>query len=76
MEKKESNGPPLQTASSSVRALIEEKIISKRITMLNGNLIENGANAKSAAAATATAALSFAIPALPNVDKSRKFSQF
>lgn len=31
-EKKEASGPPLQTASSSVRALIEEKIIQKRIT--------------------------------------------
>ncbi|KAL1512796.1 hypothetical protein ABEB36_002325 [Hypothenemus hampei] len=29
-DKKEQTGPPLQTASSSVRALIEEKIISKR----------------------------------------------
>ncbi|XP_018579373.1 uncharacterized protein LOC108917312 isoform X2 [Anoplophora glabripennis] len=31
-EKKDSTGPPLQTASVSVRALIEEKIINKRIT--------------------------------------------
>ncbi|XP_039282928.1 mucin-5AC [Nilaparvata lugens] len=31
-EKKETTGPPLQTASMSVRALIEEKIIQKRIT--------------------------------------------
>ncbi|XP_050443678.1 uncharacterized protein LOC126847469 isoform X2 [Adelges cooleyi] len=31
-EKKEASGPPLQTASMSVRALIEEKIIQKRIT--------------------------------------------
>lgn len=31
-EKKEVNGPPLQTASMSVRALIEEKIIQKRNT--------------------------------------------
>ncbi|RZF47416.1 hypothetical protein LSTR_LSTR007343 [Laodelphax striatellus] len=31
-EKKETAGPPLQTASMSVRALIEEKIIQKRIT--------------------------------------------
>lgn len=29
-DKKESSGPPLQTASIGVRALIEEKIISKR----------------------------------------------
>ncbi|XP_068991553.1 zinc finger protein 541 isoform X6 [Neodiprion pinetum] len=33
-EKKEVVGPPLQTASSSVRALIEEKIIQKRTTAL------------------------------------------
>ncbi|KAG8227230.1 hypothetical protein J437_LFUL008194, partial [Ladona fulva] len=31
-ERKESSGPPLQTASVSVRALIGEKIIQKRIT--------------------------------------------
>lgn len=31
-DKKDSGGPPLQTASVSVRALIEEKIIQKRIT--------------------------------------------
>lgn len=31
-EKKDTSGPPLQTASVSVRALIEEKIINKRIT--------------------------------------------
>lgn len=29
-EKKESTGPPLQTASVGVRALIEEKIMGKR----------------------------------------------
>lgn len=29
-DKKESTGPPLQTASIGIRALIEEKIISKR----------------------------------------------
>lgn len=29
-DKKESTGPPLQTASVGVRALIEEKIINKR----------------------------------------------
>jgi len=29
-EKKDASGPPLQTASIGVRALIEEKIISKR----------------------------------------------
>lgn len=34
-DRKESNGPPLQTASIGVRALIEEKIISKRSKDLN-----------------------------------------
>lgn len=29
-DKKEASGPPLQTASVGIRALIEEKIISKR----------------------------------------------
>lgn len=29
-DKKETPGPPLQTASVGIRALIEEKIISKR----------------------------------------------
>lgn len=29
-DKKESSGPPLQTASVGIRALIEEKIINKR----------------------------------------------
>ena len=37
-EKKEVVGPPLQTASVSVRALIEEKIIQKRTT---GKIIQN-----------------------------------
>ncbi|KAK0075199.1 hypothetical protein PV326_011804, partial [Microctonus aethiopoides] len=34
-EKKETPGPPLQTASVNVRALIEEKIIQKRTTVYN-----------------------------------------
>jgi len=37
-EKKEVVGPPLQTASVSVRALIEEKIIQKRTT---GKIIQD-----------------------------------
>ncbi|XP_031786670.1 uncharacterized protein LOC100123674 isoform X2 [Nasonia vitripennis] len=36
-EKKEVVGPPLQTASVSVRALIEEKIIQKRTTATDAN---------------------------------------
>lgn len=34
-DKKESSGPPLQTASVGVRALIEEKIINKRSKVRN-----------------------------------------
>ena len=36
-DKKESSGPPLQTASVGVRALIEEKIINKRSKDLKVN---------------------------------------
>ncbi|XP_050548753.1 serine-rich adhesin for platelets-like isoform X2 [Daktulosphaira vitifoliae] len=42
-EKKETSGPPLQTASMSVRALIEEKIIQKRTTKPTTS-IQNGMN--------------------------------
>jgi uncharacterized Zn-finger protein len=38
-DKKESTGPPLQTASVGVRALIEEKIINKRSKDLKVNLM-------------------------------------
>ncbi|XP_015038848.2 mucin-5AC isoform X1 [Drosophila pseudoobscura] len=38
-EKKDSSGPPLQTASIGVRALIEEKIISKRKDMNKGAFV-------------------------------------
>ncbi|CAD6995062.1 unnamed protein product [Ceratitis capitata] len=38
-EKKEPSGPPLQTASIGVRALIEEKIISKRKDMNKGAFV-------------------------------------
>ncbi|XP_017058457.1 LOW QUALITY PROTEIN: serine-rich adhesin for platelets [Drosophila ficusphila] len=38
-EKKDSSGPPLQTASIGVRALIEEKIISKRKDMTKGSFV-------------------------------------
>lgn len=37
-DKKESTGPPLQTASVGIRALIEEKIINKRSKDLKVNL--------------------------------------
>lgn len=54
-DKKENNGPPLQTASMSVRALIEEKIISRR-----------GASANSTAVADAsTSRPNFIAPAAP-----------
>ncbi|XP_066995962.2 serine-rich adhesin for platelets [Anabrus simplex] len=47
-EKKEVSGPPLQTASMSVRALIEEKIIQKRITNpQHGNSAQQSASAQS-----------------------------
>ncbi|XP_011496215.1 PREDICTED: uncharacterized protein LOC105360899 [Ceratosolen solmsi marchali] len=39
-EKKEVVGPPLQTASVSVRALIEEKIIQKRTTATDANSVQ------------------------------------
>ncbi|XP_072755383.1 uncharacterized protein [Anoplolepis gracilipes] len=42
-EKKEVIGPPLQTASVSVRALIEEKIIQKRTTEKNSDIFVNEA---------------------------------
>ncbi|KAH8271206.1 hypothetical protein KR018_001447 [Drosophila ironensis] len=38
-EKRESSGPPLQTASIGVRALIEEKIISKRKDISKGAFV-------------------------------------
>ncbi|XP_065352605.1 pneumococcal serine-rich repeat protein-like isoform X3 [Cloeon dipterum] len=70
-DKKDSAGPPLQTASVSVRALIEEKIIQKRIT--NPSL-QTAASAASAAAAsqtnfspaTATASATTAAASAPN----------
>ncbi|XP_052743964.1 uncharacterized protein LOC112044369 [Bicyclus anynana] len=37
LDKKESTGPPLQTASVSVRALIEEKIISRRCATVSSS---------------------------------------
>uniref|UniRef100_A0A182K505 C2H2-type domain-containing protein n=1 Tax=Anopheles christyi TaxID=43041 RepID=A0A182K505_9DIPT len=38
-DKKENTGPPLQTASVGVRALIEEKIINKRSKDLKGSFV-------------------------------------
>jgi len=55
-DKKDSNGPPLQTASVSVRALIEEKIIQKRIT--NPALQAASAQANFTPATTAATAAS------------------
>ncbi|KPI92229.1 Zinc finger protein 541 [Papilio xuthus] len=64
MDKKESSGPPLQTASVSVRALIEEKIISRR-----------GANAQLTSSGTSTDAVSsragFVAPAPPPLSTIR-----
>jgi len=45
-EKKEVVGPPLQTASVSVRALIEEKIIQKRTTSKLVNIVRREDNQK------------------------------
>ncbi|GLH12709.1 Uncharacterized protein GBIM_17417 [Gryllus bimaculatus] len=50
-EKKETAGPPLQTASMSVRALIEEKIIQKRTT--NPQLLNLGGKWRSPQARSA-----------------------
>ncbi|KAG8264368.1 DNA binding [Homalodisca vitripennis] len=55
-EKKESSGPPLQTASMSVRALIEEKIIQKRITTGLG--------------AHTQTSLTYSIPAVPSMNNA------
>ncbi|XP_059484351.1 mucin-5AC-like isoform X2 [Neocloeon triangulifer] len=63
-DKKDSAGPPLQTASVSVRALIEEKIIQKRIT--NPSLQQQASSAPSSGATTPaapTAAASLTPPA-------------
>lgn len=42
LDKKESTGPPLQTASVSVRALIEEKIISRRVATATSTATTTG----------------------------------
>lgn len=46
-DKKETTGPPLQTASVGIRALIEEKIISKRGKELKGAFVVPAAPASS-----------------------------
>ncbi|XP_053613981.1 uncharacterized protein LOC128677283 isoform X2 [Plodia interpunctella] len=67
LDKKESTGPPLQTASVSVRALIEEKIISRR-----------GATATASTSCTITEAASsrsgFVAPAPPPLSSLRTSS--
>ncbi|XP_045533607.1 transcriptional-regulating factor 1 isoform X6 [Pieris brassicae] len=61
LDKKESTGPPLQTASVSVRALIEEKIISRR-----------GATTSQATGVTdSTSRSGFATPAPPPLSSIR-----
>ncbi|SPP81307.1 serine-rich adhesin for platelets isoform X2 [Drosophila guanche] len=53
-EKKDSSGPPLQTASIGVRALIEEKIISKRKDMNKGAFVVPAPPHSSSSSSTTT----------------------
>ncbi|KAJ8925961.1 hypothetical protein NQ315_009814 [Exocentrus adspersus] len=73
-EKKDPAGPPLQTASVSVRALIEEKIINKRIT----NPQSSGASQSQEESKPNAPPLisSFAVPAPPQqtTEKARRHS--
>lgn len=78
MDKKEQVGPPLQTASSSVRALIEEKIISKRnsspITSHSSETIRHTSSATQVDMDPKRS--SFVVPAPPQlvIDKNRRHS--
>ncbi|CAK1583749.1 unnamed protein product [Parnassius mnemosyne] len=63
LDKKESSGPPLQTASVSVRALIEEKIISRRGAVTSAT---TGTSAD-----TVTTRASFVAPAPPPLSTIR-----
>ncbi|XP_026824869.1 uncharacterized protein LOC105280652 isoform X2 [Ooceraea biroi] len=81
-EKKEVVGPPLQTASSSVRALIEEKIIQKRTTAdtSNNQQLRNNVNVfttQADAVSQIAGKTSFAVPAPPPLaagEKARRLS--
>ncbi|XP_030764094.1 flocculation protein FLO11 isoform X2 [Sitophilus oryzae] len=78
VDKKEQTGPPLQTASSSVRALIEEKIISKRNSSPSTtHHHEPVTHTSSATQVDMDAKISsFVVPAppQPNQDKNRRHS--
>ncbi|XP_076267674.1 uncharacterized protein LOC143200833 isoform X3 [Rhynchophorus ferrugineus] len=78
VDKKEQTGPPLQTASSSVRALIEEKIISKRNSSPStAHHAEPVTHTSSATQVDMDSKISsFVVPAPPqqNLDKSRRHS--
>ncbi|XP_050306418.1 uncharacterized protein LOC126743390 isoform X2 [Anthonomus grandis grandis] len=79
-DKKEHTGPPLQTASSSVRALIEEKIISKRNSSPStSSSTETVTHTSSSTQVDMDPKLpSFVVPAPPQhstvVDKTRRHS--
>ncbi|XP_012055019.1 PREDICTED: uncharacterized protein LOC105618089 [Atta cephalotes] len=82
-EKKEVVGPPLQTASVSVRALIEEKIIQKRTTAVDANGNQQSRTNTTAFTTQADAVsqtvvkTNFAVPAPPPLaagEKVRRFS--
>ncbi|XP_037913271.1 serine-rich adhesin for platelets isoform X2 [Hermetia illucens] len=66
-EKKETPGPPLQTASIGVRALIEEKIISKRSKDLKGAFVVPAAPLTSAVRRLAAEAEGFLTPKTPTI---------
>lgn len=83
-EKKDTSGPPLQTASVSVRALIEEKIINKRITNPPTPAPEDPPrsaapplfplNVHSSTDAENAKVSSFVVPAPPAAEKARRHS--
>ncbi|XP_043278000.1 uncharacterized protein [Venturia canescens] len=84
-EKKETPGPPLQTASVNVRALIEEKIIQKRTTGKSTTEANNSIQARSNSvpgsqndgSSHGIGKTSFAVPAPPPLapgEKNRRLS--
>ncbi|KAH1007759.1 hypothetical protein HUJ04_004954 [Dendroctonus ponderosae] len=77
LDKKEQTGPPLQTASSSVRALIEEKIINKRNSSPSTRHVEAISHTTSATQVDMDHKhTSFVVPAPPHLvlDKHRRHS--
>ncbi|XP_015440244.1 PREDICTED: uncharacterized protein LOC107195010 [Dufourea novaeangliae] len=77
-EKKEVVGPPLQTASVSVRALIEEKIIQKRTTAADTNTNQQPRTTTTVfttqpdSASQVAGKTSFAVPAPPPLASAEK----